>query len=348
MGDTYYSIDFMEMSDLHEYCSQALNEKKQLQKIFNRINSELLNKKKTLADSRKEYLLNQNLIKQVKKNTFYLESKFLALDDNRDSLTEEFRQGKETLKAVNEKIPEIEEEIEQVRNSIKNFSKESEFQKQEHAKLKKTLDELDLEKQNLSDNISHSLDKTEHDREEMEEQLTEINVTLIDSIVKRKDAKEKYNDLNDAISKTSEKIESFQKESDFLDGIKTKIDKKSETEVSLKNLQAELEETLLNQEKLKKQKSKDNKTLSDKISDTENLKKKITDRNLEVKDYKNALETREHVQSELKTSLELTEKEYQELKQALLNKISLEKRLLSLDELIDNLVDNLNDKSVDN
>ena len=182
--------------------------------------SEVKTKTEMLKSLNTEYAVTERQIKDSKNEISLLKERCSAIYNGFTLLHMEFVKGKEQLTGLQNEKGIMNERIVNLEKEINEASSLLSAQENEKQGLLKEVGEKNEEKQKISDEISELLSETSLEREQIEQQIMELNDSFIDQIGRRNDAQKLLSEREDSIRGLKKSVEDLERQVDLLEQLK--------------------------------------------------------------------------------------------------------------------------------
>ena len=182
--------------------------------------SEVKTKTEMLKSLNTEYAVTERQIKDSKNEISFLKERCSAIYNGFTLLHMEFVKGKEQLTGLQNEKGILNERIVNLEKGINEASSLLSTQENEKQGLLKEVGEKNEEKQKISDEISELLSETSLEREQIEQQIMELNDSFIDQIGRRNDAQKLLSEREDSIRGLKKSVEDLERQVDLLEQLK--------------------------------------------------------------------------------------------------------------------------------
>ncbi len=182
--------------------------------------SEVKTKAEMLKSLNTEYAVTERQIKDNQNEISFLKERCSAIYNGFTLLHMEFVKGKERLTDLQNEKGTLNERIANLEKGINEASSLLSAQENEKQGLLKEVGEKNEEKQKISDEISELLSETSLEREQIEQQIMELNDSFIEQIGRRNDTQMRLSEREDSIKGLKKGVEDLERQVDLLEQLK--------------------------------------------------------------------------------------------------------------------------------
>ena len=213
-------VDYQGLYELRQRRDSGRKTLSRLSEELNRILPEAKAKAEMLKSLNAEYALTEREMKRNQSEIILLKEKCSSISNGFTRLHMEFVRGKEQLADLSDEKEILGERITGLEKELYEVSVWMTTQEKEKQELLKEIAEKNEEKQKISDEISELLSETSLEREQIEQQIMELNDSFIDQIGRRNDAQKLLSEREDSIRGLKKSVEDLERQGEFLEQVK--------------------------------------------------------------------------------------------------------------------------------
>ena len=327
-------VDYQGLYELRQRRDSGRKTLSRLSEELNRILPEAKAKAEMLKSLNAEYALTEREMKRNQSEIILLKEKCSSISTGFTRLHMEFVRGKEQLADLYNEKDILGERIAGLEKEIFEISVLMTTQEEEKQELLKEIAEKNEEKQRISDEISEALSETSLDREQIEQQIMELNESFMEHISGRNDIQTRLTERESSIEGLKEGVEELERQVESIEEIKRLLNDRHSTKEAIDKIRVVLETVNskldgLSEELEGKQEQFDtlSKTNDDLNSEVQSLEE-------EVAEYVEAATRKDRAQEENDSALEGKERALEGLMGLFTNKTKLELSLSMMEEKI--------------